>query len=193
MNSILNISPNLLAYLKSWHQTSTGKKAAAGHSVDLPFQDFLDLFEPRQLKTLQDAIDANRIRYLQSVDNKFALVLTWKSYAARSSGHFNKDTATICSRLKSATINLPQAGDTLREDHKAAIAAKLTGVGKSDEHRANMSASAKGSKKAAWTPERKEARRQQIADKKAVDAATRKAAEDAAWARLEAMRRDDGN
>jgi len=191
MNSILNISPNLLAYLKSWHQTSTGNKTAAGHTVDLPFQDFLDLFEPKQLKTLQDAIDANRIRYLQDKGNKYAFVLTWKSYAARSTGQFNKDTATICSRLKSKAINLPKAGDTLREDHKAAISAKLTGMAKSDEHRANMSEAAKGSKKAAWTPERKEARRQQIAEKKAAAAATRKAAEDAAWARIEALRRGD--
>ncbi|WP_088184041.1 hypothetical protein [Sphingobium sp. Z007] len=188
MNSILNISPKLLAYLKSWHSTSTGKQAAAGHTVNLPFQDFLDLFEPRQLKTLQDAIDANRIRYLQNEDNKFAFVLTWKSYAARSTGQFNKDTATICSRQKSATINLPQSGDTLRDDHKAAISAKLSGVAKSDEHRANMSAAAKGSSKVAWTSERKEARKQQIAAKKAAEAATRKSSEDAAWARLDAAR-----
>lgn len=185
MNHASNLSSRLLAYLQSWHTTSTQKQAEAGHVVDLPFQDFLNLFEQRQLKTLEDAIEANRIRYLMDAKNKYAFVLTWKSYAARSSGVFNSETATICSRMKSQILSKPKAGDTLRDGHKAAIATTLTGVAKSDEHRANMSIAAKGNSKAAWTPERKEARRQQIADKKAEAAVKRKEAENAAWAKLD--------
>lgn len=188
MNSILNISPRLLAYLQAWHSTSTQKQIDAGMDVDLPFQDFLNLFEVAQLNSLQRAIDANRIRYQMADTNDYAFVLTWKSYAACSTGKFNKDTATVCSRLKSAQINLPQAGDTLREDHKKAIAISLTGVPKTDDHRAAMSAAAKGNPKAAWSEERKEARRQQIADKKAAEQIARREAENAAWARLETTR-----
>ncbi|QHD66815.1 hypothetical protein GS397_06990 [Sphingobium yanoikuyae] len=188
MNSKLNVSPRLYAYLVSWHETSTTKQREAGSVVNLPFQDFFDLFTARQLKTLEEAIAANRIRYLMDVKNPYALVLSWKSYAAKSLNVMDKTTATICSRMKSRQINLPQKGDTLREDHKEAIAKKLTGVAKTEEHRANMSLAQKGSKKAGWTEERKAERRKLIADKKAAADVVRKSAEDAAWAQLEAMK-----
>ena len=87
--------------------------------------------------------------------------------AARSTGKFNKDTAIICSRVKSAQVNLPQKGDKLRDNHCAGISAALTGKPKSEEHKSAISAASKGQSKAAWTPERKAARRQQIAERKA--------------------------
>lgn len=190
MNSIQNLSPRLLAYLQSWHATSTAKQVAKGVEVDLPFQDFLNLFEPKQLDSLQRAIDADRIRYQMDKENAFAFVLTWTSYAACTGNKFNKDTATVCSRQKSKAINTPQAGDKLRASHKQAISAKLTGVPKDEDHRKAIGDGNRGKPKAAWTDERRQDRRNQIAAKKAEEAQTRKAAEDAAWSRLQASRGD---
>lgn len=181
---LTDVSPRLLAYLQSWHTTSTQKQVDAGNEVDLPFSDFLNLFTKRQIDSLQKAIDADRIRYQQSVENKFAFVLTWKSYAARSTGRFDKNTATICSRAKSAQINLPQKGDKLRDGHREGISQSLSGLEKSEEHKKAISEASKGQPKAAWTPERKEARKAQLAQKKAEKLAAQNAAQDAALAEL---------
>lgn len=187
---ITDLSPRLLAYLQSWHETSTRKKIEAGYEVDLPFSDFLNLFTKRQLDSLQKAIDADRIRYQQDVENKFAFVLTWKSYAACSTGRFDKETATVCSRAKSAQINLPKQGDKLRPKHRAKIAAGLMGKEKTQEHRDNIGDGGRGVPKQAWTEERKDARRQLLAKKKAEKLAAQRAAQDAALAALEAQSKD---
>lgn len=163
----LDISPRLLAYLASWHATSTKRKAAQGIQVDLSFDEFLVLIDKRQMKSLQRAIDSNRIRDQQNEKNPFAYVLTWKSYAACSSRVFNRDTACVCSRMKSARINLPQAGDKLRPEHAAAIGAKLRGKAKTPEHRKAISQGSRGTSKTPWTEERKAARRAQIVARKA--------------------------
>lgn len=149
------LSDRLMGYLKSWHQTTLADKEAQGCTVDLSFDEFLSLFDKRQLASLEKSIDANRIRYSQAVDNPFAYVATWKSYAACSTRHYDINTATICSRNKSSRINLPQPGDTLRPSHCANISASMTGKEKTPEHRENISQSTKGVKKAAWTPERR--------------------------------------
>ena len=165
----LEISPKLLAYLRSWHGTATTRKRQAGNTVDLSFQAFLLLFSSRQLASLQRAIDNNRIRYLQSDQNGMAYVLTWRSYAACSTGSFNSDTACVCSRWKSAQLNLPQPGDKLRPGHKAKISAALAGKPKSEEHAASISEALTGRTlgdehkanlrhpKRPWTEERKRA------------------------------------
>lgn len=153
-----SISPRLLAYLKSWFATSTGNKARSLVDVRLTFDEFLSLFETRQLASLQRAIDANRLRDQQSETNQMAYVLTWRSYAARSSNIFDRDTACVCSRMKSAKINLPQKGDTLRPEHRANIGRKLKGRPKTADHRAAISAGAKGTTKVKWSPERRAAR-----------------------------------
>lgn len=162
-----DLSPNLLAYLKSWHNTTITRKAQAGYAVDLPFEDFLALLTKRQLASLQKAIDQQRLQSQQNRNNPYALVATWRSYAACSSGRYDKTTATICSRMKSAAINMPRAGDKLRDSHRQRIATGLAGKSKSSEHRQAISESSKGGKKQPWSEERKAARRQQIAAKKA--------------------------
>lgn len=77
------------------------------------------------------------------------------------SGELNRDTACICSRMKSATINLPAKGDKLRPGHAANIGKALTGRPKSQDHRKALSEATKGVPKAAWSEERKAARREQ--------------------------------
>lgn len=153
------ITPELLAYLTAWHATTVRKKLEAGNEVDLPFDDFLGLFEKRQLKSLQRAIDDDRLQGLQNRNNEFAYVATWRSYAACSSGRYDKTTAIVCSRLKSKAINQAKPGDTLRPSHRENIRKSLTGVSKSDEHKASISAALKGANKSAWSPERKAERR----------------------------------
>lgn len=133
------ITPNLEAYLRSWHKTATTQKTEAGIYVDLSFADFLNLFEKKQLLSLEKHIAENSIRYLMAHDNPYAYVLTWVSYNACSSRVFNKDTACITSRMKSEKINKPQKGDKLRESHCQNISSGLKDVPKSEEHRANIS------------------------------------------------------
>lgn len=181
MNDTKNVSPKLLAYLQSWHQTSTSKKAKQGIQVNLTFEQFFELFEPRQLNSLQAAIDANRIRYFMAKDNDFAFVLTWRSYAACSTGIFDPSTACITSRLKSRQINTPKSGDKLRAAHKQAISQALTGLEKSDDHKKALSEATKGKKKTPWTQERKDAR---AAQRQAQEAAKRKQAEHNGWTNL---------
>ncbi len=184
------LSDRLTAYLQSWHKTSTKKQVDAGHVVKLPFDDFMSLFNKDQLKTLQDAIDANRLRYLQDAKNEFAFVLTWASYAARSSGQFNKDTAMICSRLKSRTVNFVEKGSNLRPSHAEKISKSLTGKPKDEDHKKNIGNANRGKPKAAWDDERKAARRKLIADKKATEAEARRPVESAAWEKARADKGD---
>jgi len=166
-----NISPRLMAYLKSWYATTTRNKAEAGATIELTFEQFVGLMEKRQLASLQKAIDNNSIRYQQDENNPYAYVATWQSYAACSTGIYSKDTACICSRMKSQKINLAGPGDTLRPSHVANISKSLTGKPKSEEHCENISAGKKGRPIASWTDERKAERRAQIAAKKAVQEA----------------------
>ena len=162
----MNISDQLMAYLKSWYATSTDNQRKAGVEVALTFEEFLALFEKRQFSSLQKAIDLNRLRYQQDEKNQYAYVLTWQSYAARSTNILSKDTAIVCSRMKSSTINLPQKGDKLRPSHCQSLSRSLTGKPKSEEHRKNISEGKKGRKISGWTEERKAARRAQIAARK---------------------------
>lgn len=154
-----NISPQLTAYLLSWYHTTVQSKTNAGVIVNLSFDEFLSLFEQRQLTSLQKSLDANRIRYQQEDKSPFAYVATWKSYAACSTGVWDINTALICSRMKSAQINLPAAGDKLRPSHCQNIGRALKGKSKSEEHCRNISDSKKGKKIAGWSEERKAARR----------------------------------
>lgn len=169
------LSDGLTAYLKSWHETTVASKTEAGHIVDLPFEDFIGLFKRSHFVSLQKAIDANRLRYMQDVGNAYALVATWRSYAACSSGIYNKHTATICSRTKSAKINLPQAGDKLRPSHCHNISASLIGKEKAPEHRKAISEGCRGVSKAAWSPER---RAQRSAQRQAQEAAKKESTND---------------
>jgi hypothetical protein len=160
------LSPRLLGYLASWHATSTRKQAASGNVVDLSFDAFLGLFEKRQLKSLERAIVEGRLPAQQHETNQYALVLSWRSYSACSSGMFNAQTACVCSRNKSARINLPQKGDTLRPGHAQAIAKSLTGKPKSQDHRKAISQGCRGVSKAGWSEERRAERRALLATKK---------------------------
>ncbi len=166
----MKISERLTSYLKSWYATSIHNKREAGVEVTLTYSEFLNLFEVRQLASLEKAIEENRIRYQQDENNKFAYVLTWQSYAACSTNVFSRDTALICSRMKSATINLPQKGDKLRDSHCQNLSRSLTGKRKSEEHRKNISEGKKGRKIRGWTEERKAIR---SAQRQAQEAAKR--------------------
>ena len=148
---------------------ASGCTFVVGVTVELTFQQFVGLFEQRQLYSLQKAIERNRLRYQQREKNEFAYVATWKSYNARSTNVWSVDTACICSRQKSATINLPQAGDTLRPEHCDAISRSLTGKPKSETRCQNISASKKGVPIRGWTEERKAARRAQLAARRAAN------------------------
>lgn len=153
-----HLSPALRAYLQSWYDTTAENKRADGVVVELTFPQFVGLFAKKQLASLQRSIDANRLRYLQGEKNAYAYVATWKSYAACSTNVWSVETATICSRSKSARINLPQAGDKLRPRHRQNISKSLTGLEKSDDHRTAISEATKGKPKAGWSDERRAAR-----------------------------------
>lgn len=153
-----NITPRLMAYLKSWYGTSTQNQRNAGVVVELSFDEFLSLFEARQIASLEKAIERDRLRYQQNEKNKFAYVLTWKSYAACSTGILSINTAIVCSRMKSAKLCLPKKGDKLRGSHKANLSKAKTGVAQTEEHRKAISDGTKGVKKAPWSEERKAAR-----------------------------------
>ena len=152
------LSGRLLAYLTSWHSNTVEKQIAAGNKANLSLSEFIGLFAKRQLASLQKAIDDNRLRYQQSAENPYAYVATWKSYAARSTGIYDVTTACICSRMKSAKINLPARGDELRASHRANIADALTGKAKTAEHREAIGQGCRGVKKEPWSAERKAAR-----------------------------------
>lgn len=145
----------LLGYLKSWHLTSTQKQRDAGHWVDLTFCEFLNLFDTKQLQKLRIALMDGKIKETQNENNEQALVLTWRSYAARSTEEFTRDTANVCTRAESFTINRSGAGDTLRPSHVENMSKGLTGRKLTDDHRANISEGCKGVSKAPWTEERR--------------------------------------
>lgn len=166
----MNLSTELLTYLSKWYATSTRNKANDGAIIELTFDQFLSLFEERQLDSLQKAIVEGRLTGQQFKTNPFAYVLTWKSYDARSSNVFSIDTACVCSRQKSEALSKPARGDKLRKSHRESISDSLVGVPKTQEHCNNISASLKGKPKKGWTPERRLARSKQIAERNAAKA-----------------------
>lgn len=155
-----DISPRLMAYLKSWFGTSTSAKSEQGIKVTLTFEQFLELFSKRQLAGLQKAIDRNRLRDQQKSESQYALVLTWQSYNACSTRVFSADTALVCSRMKSKQLASAQKGDKLRLEHCEKISETLSGMQKTPEHRAAISKATKGTTKAPWSPQRKAAARE---------------------------------
>jgi hypothetical protein len=165
-----HLSERLSAYLESWHAGTVRKKREAGYEVTLTFQQFVALFEEHQLASLQRAIDADRLRYLQDEHNPFAYVATWRSYDACSTGIYSAETACICSRQKSKAINKVQKGSKLRQTHREAISRGLTGKARSEEAKEAISAGKKGVPIAPWSEERKAAR---SAARKAQEAAKR--------------------
>jgi len=154
----MQVSDRLMAYLRSWYETSTTNKAEEGVVVELTFTQFLSLFEKRQIASLEKAIANNSLRDQQHEKNKFAYVLSWKSYSARSTNIYSIDTAIVCSRLKSAKLAIPQKGDKLRPGHCNAISNALSGKPKTQEHADNISFAKSGREIAKWSPERKKAR-----------------------------------
>jgi hypothetical protein len=155
----MTLSHRLRSYLESWHKTSTTRKRNQGIKVDLSFDAFTALFSQKQFETLENAIWHNRLVFLQNRANRLAFVLTWRSYAARSTNVFNSETAMICCREKSARINKAGAGDVLRPAHAAKIRKALTGKPKTAKHRNNISKGCKGKPKVQWTDDRKAERR----------------------------------
>ncbi len=163
----------LLGYLKSWHATSTQKQRDAGHYVDLTFIEFLNLFTTDHLQRLRIALMDGKITRTQNENNARALVLTWRNYAARSSGEFTSETAFVCTRAKSFEINRSQTGDKLRAGHVENIRESLTGLAKTDAHKAAISEASKGKSKAPWSEERRANARVKAAAREAAKRAAR--------------------
>ncbi|PNQ74326.1 hypothetical protein BA950_14770 [Erythrobacter sp. SAORIC-644] len=164
---MLPISDRLGSYLKSWHKTSTTRQLQKARVVELTYDDFLALFTPGQLMGLEWAIQNDTLRHLQNEKSSDALVLTWRSYEAVSTGQFNSNTAMICSRKTSEKNCRMVAGDSHTAETKARISKSKTGKRNSASHNENISKATKGVSKSAWTPERKAARRALLAAKKA--------------------------
>ena len=61
---------------------------------------------------LEWAIQNDTLRHLQNEKSSDALVLTWRSYEAVSTGQFNSNTAMICSRKTSEKNCRMVAGDS---------------------------------------------------------------------------------
>ncbi len=170
------LSSALRGYLSSWYDTTAENKRNQGVIVELTLEQFIGLFGTRQLRSLQKSIETNRLRYMQGIDNAFAYVATWKSYAACSSNVWSVDTALICSRSKSATVNLPQAGDKLRPGHCENISKGLKGRTLSDDHRRNISDGCKGVPKPKWSDEKRAKFKAVAAKREAAKRAAREAA-----------------
>lgn len=162
-----HLSKRLTGYLRSWYKTSTGRKAEQGTKVSLTFEQFASLFTPGQLMVLEYEIHNGTLRQLQNAKSKTALVLTWRSYKALKSNHFNVETAYVCSREASERVCHMVAGDSHTDEAKAKISEASKGKAKSEEHKEAISAACKGVSKAPWSEERKAARRAQIAARKA--------------------------
>ncbi|KQN09060.1 hypothetical protein [Sphingomonas sp. Leaf28] len=169
----------LLGYLRSWHLTSTGKQRNKGHYVDLTFCEFLNLFDTKQLQKLRIALMDGKIKEVQNETNEHALVLTWRSYAARSSEEFTSETAFVCTREESFKINRSGTGDTLRPSHVHNMSEGLKGRTLSDEHRANISEACKGVAKPTWSEEKREKFKAVAAKREAAKRAAREAAKGA--------------
>ena len=161
----MEISKRLHGYLKSWYTTSTSRKIEKSIKVTLTFDEFVSLLSPNQLATLERSLNCGWLEYLQTENNPYALVLTWKSYSARSSRVFSVETATVCSRHKSKQINIIQKGDAMRPEHREAISKGKKGKPLDTKHKENISKGKKGKKIKGWSEERKAARRALLAQK----------------------------
>lgn len=148
------LQARLMAYLTSWYETSTQNQRNASVEVTLTLKDFLSLVKPHVKLKLTRSLNAGTIHRDQASDNKNAYVLTWASYAARSTNVMDKTTAVVVTRQMSELLCLPKKGDKLRPGHRAKISKSNTGKTNTPEHNQNISAGKKGKKIAGWSPER---------------------------------------
>lgn len=161
------MDPILLSYLHTWYSNSIAEKQRNHIAVDFTFDEFLALWQPNQINVLLREHRKGNLYFYQRHANPTAYVFTWKSYRDCSFGAFNKHTACITTRQMSLLNNLPKPGDKLRPSHCAALSKSRKGKPKSEEAKKATSESLKGKPKAAWTEERKAARRAQIAARRA--------------------------
>lgn len=177
-------SMSLQEYFVKWFTSAVTRMASKGVTIDITFLDFMTkVVTPRQYASLQKTMDAGWLNSRQATSNDRAYVITWKSYAARTSNVFNLETACFCTRAESEKRSKPAKGEALRPSHRANISKKLRGVPKTEEHAGAISEALTGrtlslehkqnlkKPKAPWTEERKAQRRAQIAARKPAGAA----------------------
>lgn len=173
----------LTDYLAKWFTTATTRMAKKGISVEISFVDFVSkVITPRQIASLQKTMDEGWLNSRQASSSDLAYVISWKSYAARSTNVYNLETAAFCTRSESKARAKASKGEKLRPSHCDKISAGLRNKPKSEEHRDSISealtgrtlseehrASLKKPKKP-WTEERRrqssEAAKARAAEKK---------------------------
>lgn len=173
----------LTDYLAKWFATATTRMTKEGVSVEITFVDFVNkVITPRQIASLQKTKDEGWLNVRQARTSDLAYVISWKSYAARSTNVYNLDTAAFCTRAESKARAKASKGERLRPSHCEKISAglrdkpkaeghcqnireALTGRTLSEEHRANLK-----KPKQPWTEERRrqssEAAKARAAEKK---------------------------
>ena len=173
----------LTDYLEKWFATATARMTAKGVSVEISFVDFVNkVITPRQIASLQKTMDEGWLNARQARTSDLAYVITWKSYAARSTNVYSLDTAAFCTRSESKARAKASKGEKLRPSHCEKISAglrdkpkaeghcqniseALAGRTLSEEHRANLK-----KPKKPWTEERRrqfsEAAKARAAEKK---------------------------
>lgn len=150
-----DLTAELTAYLNSWYETAKAKQTKRGVAFHLSFDEFLELWGTRRLRTMQKHMDDGTIYKRMNGENPFAFVFTWKNYRAKQQGVMCRETAQVCTRQKSRMDCSMKKGDEHTPSAKAKIAAKKLGIPRDDDTKAKISKSMKGKNRKPMSEEQK--------------------------------------
>lgn len=138
------MSPTLSLFLQGWYEKAQTRQLARHRIFVLTYEEFLGLFNERQLKQLEKYADDGSLWARQNDENPYALVLTWKSFKAAKAEVMDASTAQICARYKSLIDCSMNEGDEHSDESKARIAKARLGTTQTQETKAKISSSMLG-------------------------------------------------
>lgn len=138
------MTPQLSLFLQGWYEKAELRQSGKGRIIDLSYEDFLGLFSKRQLDTLEKHMADGSIYGRQNRENKYALVLSWKSFALSQAGVMHPEAMQICARWKSEADCRMGKGDKHSAKSKAKISKARTGTTHKPETKAKISSSMQG-------------------------------------------------
>lgn len=160
-----SIREDILEYLQKWFDKVHAKKVRQGKTLNLTFQEWLDLWGKRRINSLtqwqdQGYLYAKMRRSTKDDPNDNGYVFSPISFAASRSLVQDKSNMQICTRGQAKLDCRMKKGDKHTDDSIAKISNKKKGVTRNPDSNRKTSETMKGMKRRPMTPAEKEKKRE---------------------------------
>lgn len=159
------VREDILAYLQSWFEKVHAKKANKGVTLNLSFQEWLDLWGKRRISSLtkwkdEGSLMARMRRSTPDDLNDNGYVFSPISFAASQSDVQDKANMQICTRGKAKLDCRMKKGDKHTPQSIARISKSKSGKKNSDDHNRKIAATMTGMKRRPMTDAEKADKRE---------------------------------